>query len=65
MFDFAKKYPEFSQKLAQAVIEGKIATEDSATIVEAKFEDVPKVWHSLYTGANQGKLLTKLIPAKL
>ncbi|KJZ71217.1 hypothetical protein HIM_09360 [Hirsutella minnesotensis 3608] len=45
----------------KAVQEGKIEIGDkSETVVPAKFEDIPKVWKSLYEGHNQGKLITKL-----
>lgn len=44
----------------QWVQEGKIKV-DKETVVEAKFEDIPKVWGRLFTGETQGTLVTKLV----
>ncbi|KAI9663712.1 MAG: hypothetical protein M1821_007202 [Bathelium mastoideum] len=52
----------FVQKLTQALKEGKLKLDEgSETIVETKFEDVPKTWMMLFESKNQGKLITKLI----
>lgn len=48
--------------LIGAFKEGKIQiTKDSETIVDTKFEDVPKTWSMLFSGGNTGKLVTKLV----
>jgi NADPH-dependent curcumin reductase CurA len=31
------------------------------TIVPTKFEDVPKTWMMLFSGGNQGKLITQIV----
>lgn len=43
-----------------ALQRGDITLERAEDIVEVPFIDVPKVWGRLFTGANTGKLLTKL-----
>lgn len=49
-------------EMAQAYKEGKIKLDGSnETVVDAKFEDVPKTWTGLFSGSNQGKLVTKLV----
>jgi len=48
--------------LVQAVKEGKIKVgEENETVVETKFEEVPKTWMRLFEGANTGKLVTKVV----
>jgi len=58
--DFADKWPAASQAVKKAIEEGKFKTEGTETKVEAAFEDVPKVWKRLFSGQNQGKLVTEL-----
>lgn len=49
------------RKLAGAVKEGKIKLDESSeTVVDTKFEDIPKTWMMLFDGGNQGKLVTKI-----
>lgn len=56
------KAPEAVKELVQAFKDGKIKIgEDSETVVETKFEDVPKTWLKLYSGGNTGKLITKMV----
>jgi NADPH-dependent curcumin reductase CurA len=47
--------------LAQWVNEKKLDVTEGETVVETKFEDVPETWKRLFEGANQGKLITKLV----
>jgi NADPH-dependent curcumin reductase CurA len=48
--------------LSKAVEEGKLKIGDAnETVIPTKFEDVPKTWVKLFTGANTGKLVTKLV----
>ena len=47
--------------ISQGVKDGKIKIDpESETIVPTKFEDVPKTWTTLFSGGNQGKLLTEI-----
>ncbi len=64
IFDFLAegKGPEVVKQLVTAVKEGKIKVdEENETVVETKFEDIPKTWMLLFEGANTGKLVTKLV----
>jgi NADPH-dependent curcumin reductase CurA len=57
----AGKAPSMIQKIVEKIKEGKIKIgEDSETVVPTKFEDIPKTWTMLFSGGNQGKLVTKL-----
>ena len=57
----AGKVPSIIGKLVEGILAGKIKIgEESETVVPAKFEDVPKTWSLLFTGGNQGKLVTEL-----
>ena len=48
--------------LAQAFKDGKIKIDDkSETVVETKVEDLPKVWMTLFEGANRGKLVSTMV----
>lgn len=61
VLDFASKFAEALGLFKQAVEEGKLTVGDEGEhIVEAGFEEIPKVWLGLFEGANQGKLLTKI-----
>ena len=56
------KAGEGTAELVKACKEGKVTVDDSMeTVVEAKFEDVPKTWMILFEGGNTGKLVTKLV----
>lgn len=35
--------------------------DDNETVVDTKFEDIPKTWAMLFTGGNTGKLITRLV----
>jgi NADPH-dependent curcumin reductase CurA len=49
-------------ELVKGLKEGKIRIRDEdQTVVDTKFEDIPKTWISIYEGANKGKLVTKLV----
>ena len=55
------KGPEMLGKMREAVKEGKIQIDkQEETIVQAKFEEIPKTWMMLFEGGNQGKLVTDL-----
>ncbi|KAF2270278.1 NAD(P)-binding protein [Lojkania enalia] len=49
------------QKMVQGIKEGKIKIgHESETVVLTAFEDIPKTWSLLFSGGNQGKLVTQL-----
>ncbi|KAL1592044.1 quinone oxidoreductase [Paraconiothyrium brasiliense] len=57
----AGKVPAIIGKLVEGIQAGKIKLGDeSETVKTAKFEEVPKIWSLLFTGGNQGKLVTEL-----
>ena len=50
------------QILRDGIADGKIKLDgDSETVVETKFDDVPRTWLRLFEGANSGKLLSKIV----
>ena len=50
------------KELSDAAQSGKIRIGDeNETVVNTKFEDVPKTWVKLFEGSNTGKLVTKLV----
>ena len=56
------KAGEATREMVKACKEGKITVDESMeTVVETKFEDVPKTWMMLFEGGNTGKLVTKLV----
>ncbi|KAK0510255.1 hypothetical protein JMJ35_007649 [Cladonia borealis] len=56
------KVGEAMAEMVKACKEGKITVDESMeTVVETKFEDVPKTWMMLFEGGNTGKLVTKLV----
>lgn len=62
VFDYAEKRAEVTEILKQAWKDGKIIIGDEIeTVIESKFEDVPRTWLSLYDGVNTGKMITKLV----
>ncbi|KAF2434798.1 NAD(P)-binding protein [Tothia fuscella] len=53
---------KFTKILADATREGKLKVgEENETVVDTKFEDVPKTWVKLFEGGNQGKLVTHIV----
>lgn len=62
VLDYVHKIAEVMGIFKQAIQEGKLnVSEESEHVVEAKFEEVPKVWLKLFQGANTGKLVTKIM----
>ncbi len=62
VFDYYHKFAEAMGIFKQAIQDGKLnVSEESEQVVEAKFEEVPKVWMTLFQGANTGKLVTKIL----
>ncbi|KAI0025398.1 hypothetical protein F4780DRAFT_326985 [Xylariomycetidae sp. FL0641] len=61
MLDYMDKVPQILGELIAAAADGRIVLKDAETVVEAPIEQQPEVWMRLFSGFNQGKLLTKLI----
>ena len=61
MLDYMDKVPAILGELIGAVADGRIKLGNAETVVEAKIEDQPSIWMRLFSGGNQGKLLTKLV----
>lgn len=62
IIDFLPRAAEAIDALRKALQEGKIKIGDAnETVVDTKFEDVPKTWTMLFSGGNTGKLVTKLV----
>ncbi|KAI1383460.1 NAD(P)-binding protein [Hypoxylon trugodes] len=61
MLDYLDKAPAILQELIGAAADGRIKLQDGETVVEARIEEQPEIWMRLFSGGNQGKLLTKLI----
>ena len=62
VFDYMNRAHEAIATLVKAFQEGKIKLGDeNETIVNTKFEDVPRTWLRLFEGRNTGKLLTKVV----
>jgi NADPH-dependent curcumin reductase CurA len=61
VMDFMDKAGEVVGIFKKAISEGKLKVgEENEHVVEAGFEEVPKVWMKLFEGANTGKLITKI-----
>jgi len=61
VIDHAGVMPKARQEMIGWLKEGKIDITEGETVVETKFEDVPKTWKMLFEGGNKGKLVTKLV----
>lgn len=61
MLDYMDKVPAILGELIGAIADGRIVLQDAETIVEARIEEQPEVWMRLFSGGNQGKLITKLL----
>lgn len=61
MLDYMDKAPQILEELIGAAVDGRIKLGHGETIVEAGIEEQPEIWMRLFSGQNQGKLLTKLI----
>lgn len=61
MLDYMDKAPEILKELIGAAADGRIKLDQGETVVEARIEEQPEIWMRLFSGKNQGKLLTKLI----
>ena len=61
IFDHPKLLGQAVSDLKKWVEEGKVTNSQGETVVDTKFEDIPKTWDKLFHGGNQGKLITKLV----
>ncbi|XXG99403.1 hypothetical protein Hte_005741 [Hypoxylon texense] len=61
MLDYLDEAPAILKELIGAAADGRIKLQDGETVVEGRIEEQPEIWMRLFSGANQGKLLTKLI----
>lgn len=61
MLDYMDKVPSILGELIGATADGKIKLQDAETLVEVGIEEQPEVWMRLFSGRNQGKLITKLL----
>ncbi|KAJ3547915.1 hypothetical protein NM208_g1265 [Fusarium decemcellulare] len=62
VLDYLDNLPKVIKLFTKAAKEGKLQIGGrNETQSVAKFEEIPKVWLSLYEGANHGKLITKLV----
>ncbi|KAL3229836.1 hypothetical protein RNJ44_01972 [Nakaseomyces bracarensis] len=63
LMDNKEKFPEGYKKLKQMIKDGEIDISKAATIKDASgvnFVDVPDIWNGLFSGANKGKLISKV-----
>lgn len=60
--DYLHKVPEVLAVFKDAIRDGRLRiNSESETVIDTKFEDVPKTWMMLFSGVNTGKLITKLV----
>lgn len=61
VLDYLHKAPEVLGILVDALKQGKLAVDDNTeTVVQGRFEDIPRIWLKLFDGSNTGKLSTHL-----
>ncbi|GAA5898657.1 hypothetical protein JCM6882_000888 [Rhodosporidiobolus microsporus] len=60
--DFHESFPEAIEAVSKAIEDGRFITEGTEHKVEATFEQIPETWKLLFSGGNQGKLVTQLKP---
>ena len=61
VLDFADKFAQDLETFKKGLSEGKLTIGDEGEhIVDSSFDEIPKTWMGLFSGANQGKLLTKI-----
>ncbi|OWP04440.1 hypothetical protein B2J93_3388 [Marssonina coronariae] len=61
MLNYIATVPEILGELITALADGRIVLGEGEAIVEAKIELQPEVWMRLFSGADTGKLITRLI----
>ena len=60
--DYMDRLDETVTALSSAAASGKLILEGAETVVDIQghLEEIPAVWAGLFTGANTGKLVTKI-----
>lgn len=61
LLDHIPILPKAVGEMAGWLQDGTIVNTEGETVVETKFEDIPKTWEGLFHGQNTGKLLTKIV----
>lgn len=60
--DHQAEFPKMIGELVEASKAGKIKIDDSnETVIDTKFEEIPNTWVKLFSGGNQGKLVSKIV----
>jgi NADPH-dependent curcumin reductase CurA len=62
MFDYMHLAEEATAVLTQAAEEGKLNVQETETLLQKPFEDLPTVWSSLFEGTNSGKIIVQIAP---
>ena len=60
--EYMHKAGDVVEILLKACQDGQIIVNDETeSIFESRFEDIPQTWLRLFDGANKGKMITKVI----
>ncbi|KAL2817473.1 hypothetical protein BDW59DRAFT_182221 [Aspergillus cavernicola] len=57
---YIESFPKEIRHFYQAIADGKIRLEESETIIEGQFEDIPKIWLKVFQEEHRGNLVTSL-----
>ncbi|KIJ49097.1 hypothetical protein M422DRAFT_161700 [Sphaerobolus stellatus SS14] len=61
VLDYFNRSQEGIKELQRAYEDKKLVAEGGETVIKASsIEDVPRIWHGLFEGKNQGKLVTEM-----
>ncbi|KAG7193268.1 uncharacterized protein KQ657_001031 [Scheffersomyces spartinae] len=65
VLDYVDRFGEGTDVLANAIAEGKVKIDSGVDLRDiskssTRFQDIPQVWNTLFTGKGAGKLVTKL-----
>jgi len=58
VLDYPEKFGEAREIFTNAIKDGKLKIDEGEHVVSGGFEDIPKTWMKLFSGANTGKLVT-------
>ena len=62
VLDYLERAGEALKIFREALQSGKLKIGDeNETVVDTKFEDIPKTWTMLFDGGNTGKLVTNIV----
>lgn len=61
VIDYLDRAGEAIGVLSKLLKEGHLKMENAESVVKASMEEVPEVWMRLFSGGNQGKLVTHLV----